>query len=168
MDAVGPEGNSRNPIAAFAERVRAVQAQLSEALALAGFRRDPYRHVIEAEAALIDLYPEMVSLINSAHQPLNDKDIRRIEDAAIAGAANGANRHVVEMVRATNWRTMIVGILGMAALCIACAAGGYWLRGSAPSYAGVRAGVDKCADQDDGSRVCWIPIFERLPAAKSK
>ena len=46
----------------------------------------------------------------------------------------------------------------------ACGAGGWWCRGAAPVLIGVRAGADKCADRVDGSRLCWIPMFERLPA----
>jgi hypothetical protein len=104
--------------------------------------------------------------IEAVKAPLPDKDLRRLEDAALAGAANGAQRQVMALAKAANWRTILIGA-GMLFIAAAVgAAGGYWLRGSAPVFAGVRAGVDKCADQDDGSRVCWIPIFERLPAAR--
>jgi hypothetical protein len=42
--------------------------------------------------------------------------------------------------------------------------GGYWYRGAVPLLVGVRAGTEKCEDRPDGSRLCWIPVFERLPS----
>jgi hypothetical protein len=44
------------------------------------------------------------------------------------------------------------------------AAGGWWSRGAVPVMVGMRAGADQCNDRTDGSRLCWIPIFERPPA----
>jgi hypothetical protein len=38
----------------------------------------------------------------------------------------------------------------------ACAFGGWWWRGDPPEL--------QCADQSDGSRVCWV--YTRLPAPK--
>jgi hypothetical protein len=34
--------------------------------------------------------------------------------------------------------------------------------------AGVRAGAEKCDDRADGSRLCWIPVFEKLPPVTAK
>jgi hypothetical protein len=45
-----------------------------------------------------------------------------------------------------------------------CGVGG-WFYGSAPVVAGVSAGAEQCHDQPDGSQLCWIPIYKRLPAA---
>ena len=47
-----------------------------------------------------------------------------------------------------------------------CGAGGWWYRGAAPVLVGMRAGADKCDDRSNGSRLCWIPVFERLPVAR--
>jgi len=33
---------------------------------------------------------------------------------------------------------------------------------------GVHAGAEKCDDRPDGSRLCWIPVFERLPTSVAK
>ena len=43
------------------------------------------------------------------------------------------------------------------------AAGGWWSRGAVPVMVGMRAGADQCMNRSDGSRLCWIPIFERPP-----
>jgi hypothetical protein len=42
------------------------------------------------------------------------------------------------------------------------------IRADAWGYvlAGVRAGAEKCEDRVDGSELCWIPVWERLPPAK--
>jgi len=69
-------------IAAFAAQVKAVQQQLTEALSLAGFRRDPYRHIIEADVAQLDLYPEMLELMDATRQPFRPEDLKRLQDAA--------------------------------------------------------------------------------------
>jgi hypothetical protein len=45
-----------------------------------------------------------------------------------------------------------------------CGVGG-WFYGSAPVVAGISAGAEQCHDQRDGSQLCWIPIYKRLPAA---
>jgi hypothetical protein len=121
---------------------------------------------VEQAAAVAERVENAATRIEAVKAPIADKDLRRLEDAAIAGAANGANRNVVEMVRAANWRTVVIGILGVAALCLASAAGGYKLHSDAPVFAGIRAGLDKCEDQVDGSRVCWIPVYERAPRGR--
>lgn len=60
-----------------------------------------------------------------------------------------------------------LGVAFALALALAGGAAGYYGRGEVPSIAGVRAGADRCQDRADGSRLCWIPVFERqAPAAK--
>jgi hypothetical protein len=46
--------------------------------------------------------------------------------------------------------------------------GAGWLyRGDLPTIAGLSAGANKCQDRPDGSRLCWIPVWEeRLPPGK--
>ena len=48
----------------------------------------------------------------------------------------------------------------------ACGAGGWFARGDVPALAGVHAGAERCQDQANGGRLCWIPIWERLPTSK--
>ena len=46
---------------------------------------------------------------------------------------------------------------------LVCAAGGWFARGDVPALAGVHAGAERCQDQASGGRLCWIPVWERLP-----
>lgn len=43
---------------------------------------------------------------------------------------------------------------------------GYGLHGAVPRLVGARAGAEQCRDQSDGARLCWIPVWERLPPMK--
>jgi hypothetical protein len=65
-------------------------------------------------------------------------------------------------------RTILLAA-GMLVVAFLIGAGsGYWFRGTAPFIIGVRAAPEKCTDRDDGSRVCYIPIYERLPRTWSQ
>ena len=61
------------------------------------------------------------------------------------------------------WGNVLIGVAIVVLALLIGAGGGYWFRGAAPALVGVRAGADKCDDRPDGSRLCWIPVFERLP-----
>jgi hypothetical protein len=37
----------------------------------------------------------------------------------------------------------------------------------APVVAGVTGGTNKCEDHPDGSRLCWIPVWQRLPTQQA-
>jgi hypothetical protein len=41
----------------------------------------------------------------------------------------------------------------------------WWITPAGPPVAGVTAGTEKCEDRPDGSRLCWIPVWQRLPPA---
>jgi hypothetical protein len=59
-----------------------------------------------------------------------------------------------------------IGVMVALAFGAACGGGGWWYRGAAPVLVGVRAGAEQCENRSDGSRLCWIPVFERLPPSK--
>lgn len=46
-----------------------------------------------------------------------------------------------------------------------CGGAGWWYRGYVPTLAGISAGAGNCTDRADGSRLCWIPIWEKVPPA---
>jgi hypothetical protein len=63
-----------------------------------------------------------------------------------------------------NWAGIAIGV-GVALLFgLVCGAGGWFARGDVPALAGVHAGAERCQDQAGGGRLCWIPVWERLPA----
>jgi hypothetical protein len=68
--------------------------------------------------------------------------------------------------RTLGWRNVLIGAALLVAAVLVGAGGGYWFRGKAPVLVGVRAGAQHCEDRNDGSRLCWIPVFERLPPGR--
>jgi hypothetical protein len=143
----------------------AAKAELDRAVQLAGLQRDPLRHSFYALGVHLDAMHRIAAgHIEAARRPINDDDLRRLTQ----NAANGAWRMTAEMIDAHNWRTVLLGVT-IAIVTIVGAFGiGYWYRGAAPLLVGVRAGTEKCEDRPDGSRLCWIPVFERLPVVVSK
>jgi hypothetical protein len=67
------------------------------------------------------------------------------------------------VLQTMGWRNVLVGAALLVAAVLIGAGSGYWLRGEVPVLVGVRAGAEHCEDRSDGSRLCWIPVFERLP-----
>jgi hypothetical protein len=144
----------------------AAKAELDRAVQLAGLQRDPLRHSFYALGVHLDAMHRIAAgHIQAAQRPINDDDLRRL----MQSAASGAWRMTAEMIHAHNWRTALLGIAVALVAIVSAFGGGYWYRGAAPNLVGVRAGTEKCEDRpDDGSRLCWIPVFERLPAKMSK
>jgi hypothetical protein len=67
-----------------------------------------------------------------------------------------------------NRSAIAIGVATTVIFGVMCGAGGWWSRGAVPALIGVRAETDQCQNRPDGSRLCWIPIFERLPPAASR
>jgi hypothetical protein len=61
---------------------------------------------------------------------------------------------------------VLIAVCLLFAIAVGAAAFGYGLRGAVPQLVGVRAGAEQCRDQSDGARLCWIPVWERLPPTK--
>jgi hypothetical protein len=150
---------SPTPAGDFAGRIQEAQRQLSESVAVAGLQRDVYRFPLEALAIVIGTFPQFVTRLEATRQPFAAEDLRRLERAA----ATGADRRAMELARAANRRTALIGAGVLTAALLIGAGAGYWLHGAQPIVVGVRAGADKCENKPDGSRLCWIPVWERGP-----
>ena len=60
---------------------------------------------------------------------------------------------------------IVIGVLVALAMGGLGFAAGWFGRGDAPgnpTMAGITGGTSQCEDRPDGSRLCWIPVFERL------
>jgi hypothetical protein len=71
--------------------------------------------------------------------------------------------HLVAVVR---WSQAIIGALLLAAAFGAGCGYMYWRTPTLPVVAGITGGTSHCDDRPDGSRLCWIPVFERPPPEK--
>jgi hypothetical protein len=143
----------------------AAKGELDRAVQLAGLQRDPLRHSFYALSVHLDAMHRIAEgHIRAARRPINDDDLRRLMQTA----AHGAWRMTAEMIDAHNWRTVLLGVALALIAIVSAFGGGYWYRGAVPTLVGVRAGAERCDDRPDGSRLCWIPVFERLPPATSK
>jgi hypothetical protein len=140
----------------FAGRAEAAQRALTEGIAKAGLQRDPFRFPLEALALTVSLFPELVQHLEATRQPVQTEEMRK---AVVRGVSDCAN----DAVRALNVRNSLVGAGLLATALLVGAVGGYLFHGSAPVLVGVRAGAEQCQDRQDGSRMCWIPVFEKLP-----
>jgi hypothetical protein len=81
-------------------------------------------------------------------------------------ARNAARELPMAIERAVLERFRWWAVLGGAALVLVAAVGfgaGWWYRGPSPIVAGLTGGTPRCDDQPDGSRLCWIPVWERPP-----
>lgn len=69
-----------------------------------------------------------------------------------------------KLSRSLSWRNTVALAFGIALTFGAGLGGGWWLHGPNPLLVGVRAGTERCDDRPDGSRLCWLPFYERLPS----
>jgi hypothetical protein len=130
-------------------------------------QNDPLRFPIAAEQVFLRAFHQvaldLVLRITSqrvAPVVVPDQEWRRIAVEMSRAGATSLDR----MTRRMGFRN---GLFVLAALLIALAAGacgGWWWRGAVPVVIGTRAGADRCEDRMDGSRLCWIPVFERGPS----
>jgi hypothetical protein len=138
------------------ETVRDAQEKLRRAAQVANLTGDPLGPVIEAQVAFLGAQHRMFA---EAKRPVD-------EDAMMRAVAQGISGHAANAVRTMGWRNMMIGAAILVASIVGGAGGGYWFRGAVPILVGVHAGAEACEDRTDGSRLCWIPVLERLPRAK--
>jgi hypothetical protein len=140
-------------------------SELDRSVLEARIHDDPLRLPLSALASFLraqrglyaDSVVSMQRSIEAARQPVRDEDMR-------LAVVQGISSHAVNAVRTMGWRNVLIGAAILVASIVAGVGGGYWLRGAVPVLVGVHAGAEKCDDRPDGSRLCWIPVFERLPA----
>jgi hypothetical protein len=155
MAAVAP-ASSADPAGGFNTRAHEVSRRMLVAMHKAGLRNDPYGELISSEAQAIEFWGESLGELDRLRQPVRDEELRR-------AVVQGIDMHAGTVVRTMGWRNVLIGAALLVAAVVIGAGSGYWLRGEAPVLVGVRAGAEHCEDRSDGSRLCWIPVFERLP-----
>jgi hypothetical protein len=158
MAAVAPAAPAVPP-GGFNTRAQQVSRQMLVAMHKAGLRNDPYGELISSEAQAIEFWGESLGELDRLRQPVRDEDLRR-------AVVQGIDLHAGDVVRTMSWRNVLIGAGLLVAAVLIGAGGGYWFRGKAPVLIGVRAGAEHCEDRSDGSRLCWIPVFERLPPSR--
>lgn len=115
---------------------------------------------MEATARLVlDATLAQQKLAAEARKPLADEDMRKAVTRGIVNVAGHA-------VRALNVRNTLIGVALGVGFMLAGAVGGYVFRDAVPLVVGLRAGADQCQDRPDGSRLCWIPVFDRMPTGR--
>jgi hypothetical protein len=125
--------------------VAEAQAEMDRLVRLGNLQNDPIRHPIQALSVHLGAFHK---LIEAAKRPCTGDDIRRLTPSA----------------GARNRRTALIAAGTLMLAFLAGTGAGYWLSGVVPVSAGVHAGAERCEDRTDGSRLCWIPVYERLPA----
>lgn len=62
-----------------------------------------------------------------------------------------------------NRRAVAICAAGAVLFGAACGVTGWYLKGPITLLAGIKAAAQECQDYPDGSRLCRIPVWERLP-----
>jgi hypothetical protein len=89
----------------------------------------------------------------------------RIAGGAIAAKAAGELPRAIDRLtrERDKWRTLFTAA-GALGLLLAGFGMGWWDRGPHQIVAGVSGGTPRCDPAIlDGSRLCWIPVYERPP-----
>src|ERR1700759_3672361 len=146
----GPEQPTDRDVE-LATIVEAAQAELDRAIQIGGLQNDPLRYTLRALSIHLAAL-QYVLLRFSARMDAADKRASTVQDST-AEKPRPASR--IKDALLTAGLLVVVLLIGAGA--------GYWFRGVAPALIGVPAGPEKCDDRPDGSRLCWIPMWERLP-----
>jgi hypothetical protein len=149
------------------ELIAAAREEMDRLIQMGDLQNDPIRHPIRALSVhlgalyklTLDSSQTLARQIEEAHPVTDDDLIRR----AVAQGVSDWGSHAV---RRMGWMNIVIGAGMLTAALLVGAGSGYWLHGAVPVLVGVHAGAERCEDRADGSRLCWIPVFERLPPAK--
>ncbi len=164
-----PVASGETNLAEMGQVIADARAEIDRLIQLGELQNDPIRHPIQALSVHLDaLYQvtlagsqtlaKQIQTSDASRMPVRDDDLRR-------AVAQGISGHAGALAKALNVKnTLIISGLLVAAVLVG-AGGGYWFRGEAPILAGVHAGAERCEDRADGSRLCWLPIWEKLPPA---
>jgi hypothetical protein len=144
-------------LAELASVVTNARAEMQRLVQLGELQDDPLRHPIQALAVHLDAMQKIATASTNregAGQSITDKQIDDI-GRRLLGSTQAWSR---SFVSAAYWRsqaTLAAVIIGVAALAFGA---GWWMRAPESELA--------CADQTDGSRLCWM--YTRLPTAAQK
>jgi hypothetical protein len=144
--------------------VRTAQDRMRALIRTAEVTGDPSAPVLQGLASVVDAMHVMTADVRNqievARQPIPIDEVRR-------AVARGISTHAVGIAQSINRVVLAASVAVSVLVLVAAFCGGYWYRGAVPAVAGVRAGADQCTDQPDGSRLCYIPVYTRLPTTQS-
>ena len=140
------------------------RAEMERLVQLGELQNDPIRHPIQALSVHLDALLKLSTalsqvLTRQSGAVLTDDQVDAI-GRRVLGACQAWSRSLVRAALGRSWAALTATVLMAAVLGF----GAGWLyRGDLPTMAGLSAGANKCEDRPDGSRLCWIPVWERLP-----
>jgi hypothetical protein len=144
------------------------RAEMERLIQLGELQNDTIRHPIQALSVHLDAlyklslasaqaFARQVQASDTSRRPAVDDEIRRAPAQAIPA-------HAGNWGGVLNARNALI-VAGMLLTMLVGAGGGYWIRGGEPTLVSARAEAEKCEDRTNGSRLCWIPVWEKLPPA---
>ncbi len=139
----------------LASVVAGAKAEMQHLVQLGELQGDPLRHPIQALTVHLDAMHRLTiagqTLDGMQQAAITDKQIDDI-GLRLMGSAQGWAR---SFVRTSYWKSQAVLAIVVLGAVLAGAGAGWWAHSPPTELA--------CADQADGSRVCWM--FTRLPTA---
>jgi hypothetical protein len=152
------------------QTIDAALAELDQSITEAKLHNDPLRLPLMALASFLraqrQLHTNVVDTIEgaAARQSAVFTD-KQVDDVGrrLLGACQAWSKALVQSALVRSWAglgtiMLVVAVLGFGA--------GWFYRGPALIVAGITGGAPKCDDQADGGRLCWIPVWERLPPGR--
>jgi hypothetical protein len=147
---------------ALERQVRAAQAEMARGVERAGLLRDPYRHLMAAQSATLDVFPSVVrnlrAAVEQARQPVDPASVEKLARAA----ASGAERNAAKLARAHARRTTLAAAGAMVAAMLMAGVGGYaWgYRSARRETQVVEAGIQHAAFQrGPAAAAAWLGLL---------
>ena len=153
------------------EGIRAAQNALEQQAARLTATGDPVASTVAAYAAAVGAQHSLIVDANLTAAAQHEATAQLIQEARKPWSRDEMRTLITELDRTLlhRWTQfnrvgIAIGVVVALVFGVACGVGGWWCRGAVPLVIGVRAGADRCEDRPDGSRLCWIPVYERLPS----
>jgi hypothetical protein len=145
--------------------IKDAQAEMERLIQLGELQNDPIRHPIQALSVHLDA---LLKLSTAHGQALTRQSggaaftDQQIDDIGrrLLGSCQTWSRSLVRGALWKSWSAIAATVLVAAVLGFGA---GWSYRGDLPTIAGLSAGSNKCEDRPEGGRLCWIPVWERLP-----
>jgi hypothetical protein len=139
------------------QTIDAALAELDQSITEAKLHNDPLRLPLMALASFLRMQRQLHA---SVVETIEDSVPRQPSDVGrrLLGACQAWSKALVQFALVRSWAglgaiMLVVAVLGFGA--------GWFYRGPALIGAGITGGTPRCGDQPDGSRLCWIRVFER-------